>query len=86
MCSEPTTLATLMVKVDKYATTDSMMRIKVSTNDKPIQSHATTLPAGDNHDQHNNERKSDQPDPRNGSKQVTTVEEEQPATQAGNQR
>ncbi|KAE8807402.1 Endoglucanase 3 [Hordeum vulgare] len=30
MCSEPTTLSELMAKADKYATDDSVMRIKVT--------------------------------------------------------
>ncbi|KAI4997937.1 hypothetical protein ZWY2020_053279 [Hordeum vulgare] len=35
MYSEPTTLAALMAKADKYATADSAMWIKVSATNKP---------------------------------------------------
>ncbi|KAI4971584.1 hypothetical protein ZWY2020_002498 [Hordeum vulgare] len=47
MCSEPTSLAVLMAKADKYATADSTMRIKVSARDKPVQPLATSKPAGE---------------------------------------
>ncbi|KAE8816422.1 Endoglucanase 3 [Hordeum vulgare] len=51
MCSEPTTLAALMAKVDKYATSDSAMRIKVSVTDKPVQPPVMMWLAGDNRGQ-----------------------------------
>ncbi|KAE8810966.1 hypothetical protein D1007_12324 [Hordeum vulgare] len=79
MCSEPTTLAALMAKADKYATADSTMQIKVNTTDKPVQPPATMRPASDGRGQQNNKRKSNQLDPRHRSKKVATVEDEQPA-------
>ncbi|KAE8791595.1 endoglucanase 3 [Hordeum vulgare] len=85
ICSEPTSLASLMGKEDKYATTDSAMRIKISAMDKTTQSPATAKPAGDNPGGQNNKRKADQPDPRPGSQQVANVEEESSAAQAGAQ-
>ncbi|KAE8819371.1 endoglucanase 3 [Hordeum vulgare] len=48
MCSEPTSLAVLMDKADKYATADSAMRVKVTTSDKAVPTSATPKPAGDN--------------------------------------
>ncbi|KAE8813886.1 Endoglucanase 3 [Hordeum vulgare] len=86
MCSKPTSLAVLMAKADKYATADSTMRIKIGAMDKPVQSPSTTKPVGDNRGRQNNELKADQLDPRPGSKQVPSLEEEQPAAQAGAQR
>ncbi|KAE8809993.1 hypothetical protein D1007_13313 [Hordeum vulgare] len=71
-----------MAKADKYATADSAMRIKVSATDKPTPSSTATKPVVDNR---NNKCKADQLAP-SRSKQVTTIEEEQPAMQAGAQR
>ncbi|KAE8772514.1 Endoglucanase 3 [Hordeum vulgare] len=47
MCSEPTSLAVLMAKADKYATTDSVMRVKVTASDKAVPTPATPKPVGD---------------------------------------
>ncbi|KAE8792395.1 Endoglucanase 3 [Hordeum vulgare] len=47
MCFEPTSLAVLMAKADKYATADSAMRIKVTASDKAVPTPATPKPAGD---------------------------------------
>ena len=47
MCAEPTSLAVLMAKADKYATADSAMRIKVTASDKAVPTPATPKPAGD---------------------------------------
>ncbi|KAE8771038.1 Endoglucanase 3 [Hordeum vulgare] len=61
MCSEPTSLAVLMAKADKYATADSTIRVKVTASDKAIPTQATPKPAGDNRaGQNNNKRKADQ--------------------------
>ncbi|KAE8770943.1 hypothetical protein D1007_57232 [Hordeum vulgare] len=75
-----------MAKADKYGTADSAMRIKINVTEKPVQPSAMTRPAGDNPSQQDNKRKFGQPDLRHGSKQVATVEEGEPASQAGSQR
>ncbi|KAE8784906.1 Endoglucanase 3 [Hordeum vulgare] len=51
ICSEPTTLAALMDKADKYASVDSAMRIKFRAADKPVQPPLMMRPAGDNQGQ-----------------------------------
>ncbi|KAE8766201.1 hypothetical protein D1007_63286 [Hordeum vulgare] len=86
MCSEPTSLAVLMAKADKYATADSAMRVKVTASDKIVPTPSTPKPAGDNLGGQNNKRKADQLDSLSASKQVARVEEDAPATQAGSQR
>ncbi|KAE8774890.1 hypothetical protein D1007_52660 [Hordeum vulgare] len=84
MCAEPTSLAVLMAKADKYATADSAMRIKVTASDKVVPTPATPMPAGDNRGGQNNyKRKADQMDPRSNSKLVANVEGEASASQAG---
>ncbi|KAE8808562.1 hypothetical protein D1007_14950 [Hordeum vulgare] len=87
MCSEPTSLAVLMAKADKYAMANSVMRVKVNASDKVFPTPTTPKPAGDNRGgQNNNKRKADQLDPRSNNKLVTNVEGDAPATQAGSQR
>ncbi|KAE8781557.1 Endoglucanase 3 [Hordeum vulgare] len=86
MCSEPTSLAVLMAKADKYATADSAMRVKVTTSDKTVPTPSTPKPAGDNRGGQNNKRKADQLDSRSASKQMASIEEDAPATQVGTQR
>ncbi|KAE8783760.1 hypothetical protein D1007_42740 [Hordeum vulgare] len=77
MCSEPTSLAVLMAKADKYATADSAMRVKVTASDKAVPTPATPKPAGDNRGgQNNNMRKADQLDSRSSIKLVANVEGE----------
>ncbi|KAE8808299.1 hypothetical protein D1007_15199 [Hordeum vulgare] len=84
MCAEPTSVAVLMAKADKYATADSAMRIKVTASDKVVPTPATPKPAGDNRGGQNNyKRKVDQMDPRSNSKLVANVEGEASASQAG---
>ncbi|KAE8790593.1 hypothetical protein D1007_35005 [Hordeum vulgare] len=84
MCAEPTSLAVLMAKADKYATADSAMRIKVTASDKVVPTPATPKPAGDNRGGQNNyKRKADQMDPRSNSKLVANVEGEASTPQAG---
>ncbi|KAE8812369.1 hypothetical protein D1007_10731 [Hordeum vulgare] len=84
MCAEPTSLAVLMAKADKYATADSAMRIKVTALDKVVPAPATPKPAGDNRGGQNNyKRKADQMDPRSNNKLVANVEGEASASQAG---
>ncbi|KAE8812594.1 hypothetical protein D1007_10290 [Hordeum vulgare] len=84
MCTEPTSLAMLMAKADKYATADSAMRIKVTALDKVVPAPATPKPAGDNRDGQNNyKRKADQMDPRSNNKLVANVEGDASASQAG---
>ncbi|KAE8813418.1 hypothetical protein D1007_09422 [Hordeum vulgare] len=84
MCSEPTSLAVLMAKADKYATADSAMRIKVTASDKAVPTPATPKPAGDGQGgQNNNKRKADQMDSRSNSKLVASMEGEMSAPQAG---
>ncbi|KAE8793743.1 Endoglucanase 3 [Hordeum vulgare] len=87
MCSEPTSLALLMAKADKYATADSSMRVKVTASDKVVPTPTTPKPAGENRGgQNNNKRKADQLDSRSNNKLVANVEGEVPATQAGSQQ
>ncbi|KAE8815798.1 endoglucanase 3 [Hordeum vulgare] len=76
----------LMAKADKYATADFVMRIKVTATGKATPPPATPRPVAKSRQQQNNKRKTDQPDPRYGNKQVATIEEEQPAAQASSQR
>ncbi|KAE8789132.1 hypothetical protein D1007_36822 [Hordeum vulgare] len=84
MCAEPTSLAVLMAKTDKYATADSAMRIKVTALDKVVPAPATPKPAGDNRGGQNNyKRKADQMDPRSNNMLVANVEGEASASQAG---
>ena len=75
-----------MAKADKYGTADSAMRMKVTMPAKPAPLPAAPRAAADNRQQQNNKRKADQPDPRYGSRQVASIEEEQPAAQASSQR
>ena len=75
-----------MAKADKYATAESAMRMKVATPAKPAPPPAALRAAVDNRQQQNNKRKPDQLDSRYGSRQVATIEEEQPAAQAPSQR
>ncbi|KAI5016729.1 hypothetical protein ZWY2020_006580 [Hordeum vulgare] len=86
MCSEPNSLAVLMAKADKYATNDSVMRVKVTALDKIVPTPTTPKPAGDNRHGENNKRKADQLDSRSNNKLVANVEGDAPATQAGSQR
>ncbi|KAE8767856.1 hypothetical protein D1007_60735 [Hordeum vulgare] len=75
MCSEPTSLVVLMAKADKYATADSVMRVKMTASDKAVPTPATPKPAGDNRGgQNNNKRKADQMDSRSNIKLVANVE------------
>ncbi|KAE8821799.1 hypothetical protein D1007_00209 [Hordeum vulgare] len=84
MCTEPTSLAVLMAKADKYATADSTMHIKVTASDKVVPTPATPKPAGDNRGGQNNyKRKADRMDPRSNSKMVANAEGKAPASQAG---
>ncbi|KAE8817581.1 hypothetical protein D1007_04680 [Hordeum vulgare] len=84
MCSEPTSLAVLMAKEDKYAMADSAMRVKVTTSDKAVPTPATPKPARDGRGgQNNNKRKADQMDSCSNSKLVASVEGETSAPQAG---
>ncbi|KAI4972667.1 hypothetical protein ZWY2020_003592 [Hordeum vulgare] len=77
MCAEPTSLAVLMAKADKYATADSAMRIKVTSLDKVVPTPATPKPARDSRGGQNNyKRKADEMDPRSNSKLVANVEGE----------
>ncbi|KAE8785763.1 hypothetical protein D1007_40498 [Hordeum vulgare] len=87
MCSEPISLAVLMAKADKYATADSVMRVKVSASDKAVPTPATPKSAGDGRGgQNNNKRKADQMDSRSNNKLVASVEGETSAPQASPQR
>ncbi|KAE8782229.1 hypothetical protein D1007_44405 [Hordeum vulgare] len=87
MCSEPTSLAVLIAMADKYATTDSAMRVKVTASDKVVPTPATPKPAGDSRgSQNNNKRKADQLDSCSNNKLVASSEGEASASQAGSQR
>ncbi|KAE8775996.1 DNA mismatch repair protein Mlh1 [Hordeum vulgare] len=57
MCSEPTSLVVLMSKADKYAMTDSTMRVKVTASDKTVPAPTTPKSASDNQGGQNNKRK-----------------------------
>ncbi|KAE8792692.1 Alternative oxidase 1a, mitochondrial [Hordeum vulgare] len=63
MCSGPAILAELMAKADKYATADSMMRIKVTATGKAALPPATPHPAAESHGHQNNTRKTNKADP-----------------------
>ncbi|KAI5015614.1 hypothetical protein ZWY2020_057004 [Hordeum vulgare] len=81
MCAEPTSLAVLMAKADKYATDDSAMRIKVTALHKVVPAPATPKPAGDDRGGQNNyKRKADK---MANNKLVANVEGEASASQAG---
>ncbi|KAI5006060.1 hypothetical protein ZWY2020_033303 [Hordeum vulgare] len=82
MYSESATLDKLRAKVNKYATTESMMRIKITAIGKAPAPPAPPRPTADNRGQQINKRKSDQPDPWYGRKQVATAEDEHAASQA----
>ncbi|KAE8810928.1 hypothetical protein D1007_12278 [Hordeum vulgare] len=83
MCSEPTSLAVLMAKADKYATANSAMRVKVTASDKAVPMPTTPKPAGDGRGgQNNNKRKANQMDSRSNSKLVASVEGETSAPNA----
>ncbi|KAI4999790.1 hypothetical protein ZWY2020_004379 [Hordeum vulgare] len=86
MCSEPTSLAVLIAKADKYATADSAMRVKVTALDKIVPTPTAPKPTGDNRGGQNNKHKADQLDSRSASKQVASVEEDTLANQDGSQR
>ncbi|KAE8769516.1 hypothetical protein D1007_58878 [Hordeum vulgare] len=87
MCSEPTSLAVLMAKAVKYATTDSAMRVKVTASDKAFRTPATPKLAGDGQGgQNNNKCKADQMDSRSNNKLVASMEGKTSARQAGPQR
>ncbi|KAE8781217.1 hypothetical protein D1007_45574 [Hordeum vulgare] len=87
MCSEPTSLAVLMAKANKYATADSAMRVKVTASNKVVPMPATPKPAGDSRGgENNNKRKANQLDSRSNNKLVASMEGEAPASQAGSQR
>ncbi|KAE8809510.1 hypothetical protein D1007_13932 [Hordeum vulgare] len=74
----------LMAKADKYATTDSAMRVKVTASDKAVPMPPTPKLAGDNRGgQNNNKRKADHMDSRSNSKLVASMEGETSAPQAG---
>ncbi|KAE8815401.1 hypothetical protein D1007_07250 [Hordeum vulgare] len=81
MCAEPTSLAVLMAKADKYATANSAMRIEVTALDKVLPMPATPKPAGDNRGGENNyKRKADQ---MGNNKLVANVEGEASGSPAG---
>ncbi|KAI5014844.1 hypothetical protein ZWY2020_056234 [Hordeum vulgare] len=81
MCTDPTSLAVLMAKADKYATADSAMRIKVTASDKVVPAPATAKPVGDNRGGQNNyKRKADQ---MANNKLVANMEGKASASQAG---
>ncbi|KAE8811768.1 hypothetical protein D1007_11298 [Hordeum vulgare] len=87
MCSEPTTLAVLRAKADKYATADSAMRVKMTASDKVVPTPAPPKPAGDGWGgQNNNKRKANQLDSHSNNKLVASMEGETSAPQAGSQR
>ncbi|KAI4972853.1 hypothetical protein ZWY2020_003778 [Hordeum vulgare] len=81
MCAEPTSLAVLMAKAEKYATDDSVMRIKETCLVQGCACVGTPKPAGDNlGGQNNYKRKADQ---MANNKLVANVEGEASASQAG---
>jgi hypothetical protein len=88
LCDEPATLDELLVVADKYATADSSMKseIRIDASGKVIQP-AAPVPAGDSNrrqQQNDNKRKAQQPAA--SSRQVATVEDQQPEGQPGPKR
>ncbi|SPT16855.1 unnamed protein product [Triticum aestivum] len=80
LCDEPATLDELLVIADKYATADSMMKteMRVDASGK-VLAPASKTPAGDsNRRPYQNDHKRKAPMPASTSRQVATVEDEQP--------
>ena len=80
LCDEPETLDELLIIADKYATADSSMKaeIQISTTGKVAPQAPRTLAAdaGQRQQQGDNKRKALQP--ASSSRQVATVEAQQP--------
>ena len=76
--SEPATMAALMVTADKYANTDSAMKIKVALDEAgKAKPSPPPKPAGESSRQqhhHNNKRKADQPALRHDNRLVAAIE------------
>nr|XP_020182585.1 uncharacterized protein LOC109768252 [Aegilops tauschii subsp. strangulata] len=91
LCSEPATMAALMVTADKYANTDSAMKIKVALDEagkaKPIPPPKS---AGEGsrqqHNQQNNKRKADQPAQLYDNRLVAAAEQAPATNPAANRR
>ena len=80
LCDEPTTLDELLDIADKYATADSSMKteLRVDASGK-VLNPAPKTPAGDSHRRpHQNDHKRKGPVPPSTSRQVATIEDEQP--------
>ena len=80
LCDEPETLDELLIIADKYATADSSMKteIQISTTGKvaPQAPRTPAADAGRRQQQGDNKRKA--PQPASSSRQVATVEAQQP--------
>ena len=83
LCDEPETLDELLITADKYATADSSMKaeIQISTTGK-VAPQAPRTPAADaNRRQQQGDHKRKAPQPASSSRQVATVEAQQPDEQ-----
>ena len=80
LCDEPPTLDELMIIEDKYATADSSMKteLRVDASGKVLALSPKT-PAGDSSRRpYHNDHKRKGPVPPSTSRQVATIEDEQP--------
>ena len=80
LCDEPTTLDELLDIADKYATADSSLKteLRVDASGK-VLNPAPKTPAGDSNQRpYQNDNKCKAPMPPSASRQVATVEDEQP--------
>ncbi|KAI4978324.1 hypothetical protein ZWY2020_014878 [Hordeum vulgare] len=80
MCSESASLPHLMTNMDKYTTTDYVMRVKVDMASNAVPTHPDILmPAGDGRPRPNNDphdkQKMDHLDPHYNCRQVVTNKE-----------
>ena len=88
LCDEPETLDELLVTADKYATADSSMKveIQVSATGK-VAPQAPRTPAGDaSRRQQQNDHKRKATQSASSSRQVATVEDQQPKGQPPTKR
>ena len=80
LCDEPETVDELLVIADKYAPADSSMKTEIQVNAAgKVAPQAPRTPAGDTsrrQQQNNNKSKAQQPT--SNSRQVATVEDQQP--------
>src|SRR3954466_7045158 len=80
LCDEPETLDELLIIADKYATADSSMKteIQVSATGKMAPQAPRTLAGDTSRRQQQSDHKRKAPQPASSSRQVATVEDQQP--------